>query len=1049
MNEFDIELDRELNEAHSPDLLEQRSRSFIGKVVALLLGIILGFVGAFGGVAALGYWGVTQPLNTVVGTINDLAGTNLILTEYLTDTYAKGTLQTLIGGVADSINEIAAGKGSLKTLNDISPKVKDTVEDLVEFANQYALVLDTEEMMNKPFKKPENSDTETLGEYVVRKLDDIYVVDLLAALNVTVDNLTDSALHKEDGGKLTIGEIKKLGFEGIAATLPLSIIMPVDLDSTDESSRLVRELCYGPSTRWYIDGEGEDRKIKMAQRYYTLVDGELHDDRQHVMEYDELIEIENGGYKLTITEVNSHGEEETVSHYIYTKTDDDGQTITSADGHPIYYGYEDQEKTTPCLYQETTIGILRLSPSAALNNIELGETMGLTPDDNPLLLTLAYGVKGKDYVIVKDEHGNDIIEPLTPPKTISDLMNGNSMGEIIETLTLDDLLENVDPNNRMICALAYGSDRYEVKTRTDGSKYCEMKQVRYYFDGTKVLDNHGLEVDCEKRVNGGVTTLTFTETNADGESSRVEYVFEETKDGVTAYYAYEDATKTTPVLYPKTSIGDLQSGADKLIKGIYIADALDVTPSSHRVMIALAYGTEYVDYDILGTGENAKIVPKAGKFPRTIEKMQGSDIINSLSLGDALNVTADSKPLLKALAYGKEGVDYEIENGKIKPLGEVKTLDDFSDDPSALFDDIYLADLLENADTSDSITMYILYGKKDVHYSLTGNASNPVKMLNRRIGVINNKAYNEYGELLSGTLNGITSYTENGKTYTLGSTSLGPIDTVDGTQATVYYLKDENGVEVKYEPNTVNALTGNNSLISKIKDRLTLVDILGESAVSGNKFFKYLKDEKISAIPSAVENLTVKQVFEDDIADNKIFKQLENTKLKDIATDVNNLTFQQVFADDIYNVDTNGNKTLKGTWKYLLKDKDTNSEKDYKLTEMNALVENMKANMMKATLNDLSDDGLIAGLSSTTLSEPVQSKIKINMGNNISQEIDLPFDTVSGNNKHDNIYARITKAETTNEELTVGKLTVVEMMEYLDAIFGLFDALASGNWQSN
>ncbi|MBQ8283619.1 MAG: hypothetical protein IJX75_00855 [Clostridia bacterium] len=1003
MNDFDIELDRELNEHHSPDPLEQRSRGFIGKVVALLLGIILGFVGAFGGVAALGYWGVTQPLNSVVDTVNGLAGTKLVLTEYLTDTYAKGTLQDLIGGIADSINEIAAGRGSLKTLNDISPKVKDTVDDLVEFGKEYALVLDTEEMMGKPFKKPDGSDTETLGEYVVRKLDDIYVVDLLASLNVTVDNLTDSALHKEDGSKLTIGEIKELGFENIAGTLPLSIIMPVDLDSTDESSRLVRELCYGPSSRWYIDGEGENRTIKMAQRYYTLVDGELHDDRQHVLEYDELVAVENGGYKLTITEVNSHGEEKTVSHYIYTKTNADNQTITTADGHPIYYGYEDQEKTTPCLYQETTIGILRLSPSAALNNIELGETMGLTPDDNPLLLTLAYGVKGKDYVIVKDEHGNDIIEPLTPPKTISDLMNGNSMGEIIETLTLDDLLENVDPANRMICALAYGSDRYDVITNSDGTKSCQMKQVRYYFDGTKVLDNHGAEVSCTKGSSNGVTTLTFTETNTDGNpSTRVEYVFNETKDGVTAYYAYEDAAKTTPVLYQKTTVGALQSGADKLIKGIYIADALDVKPSSHRVMIALAYGTEYVDYDIVGTGENAKIVCKPGKFPRTIEKMQGDNsgnLINSLSLGDALNVTATSKPLLKALAYGKEGVDYEIvgtgANAKIKPLGNVKTLNDFSADPSALFDEIYLSDLLENADTSDSITMYILYGKKGVHYNLTGSTVTP---LNRRVCVANNKAYNEYGEVLNGTLSGTTSYTEDGKTYTLVSTSLGTIDTVDGTQATIYYLKDSNGNEVKYEPNTVSALTGNNSLISKIKDRLTLVDILGESAVSGNKFFKHVQNEKISNIPSAVENLT----------------------------------FQQVFADEIYVDSTAQTKVLKGTWKYLLtdKDSDTGAEKEYKLTEMNALVENMKANMMKATLNDLSNDGMITGLSNETLNRKVLTTIKI-YGN----DIPLPF-----TDAHSNIQTRITSAQ--GGDLKVGDLTVVEMMEYLDVIFCLFDNLA-------
>ena len=340
--------------------------------------------------------------------------------------------------------------------------------------------------------------------------------------------------------------------------------------------------------------------------------------------------------------------------------------------------------------------------------------------------------------------------------------------------------------------------------------------------------------------------------------------------------------------------------------------------------------------------------------------------------------------------------------------------------------------------------MYILYGKKDVHYNLTGSTVTP---LNRRVCVANNKAYNEYGEVLNGTLSGTTSYTEDGKTYTLVSTSLGKIDTVDGTQATIYYLKDSNGNEVKYEPNTVSALTGNNSLISKIKDRLTLVEILGESAVNGNKFFKHVKDEKISNIPSAVENLTVGQVFGADIgADNKIFKQLENTQLTNIATEVNGLTFQQVFADDIYNVDTaTGTKTLKGTWKYLLTDKTTGIEKEYKLTEMNALVENMKANMMKATLNDLADDGLIAGLSEDTLGKPVQTEISLNLTSvGLTQTIPLPFDTATTNNKHANIKKRIALAQTQGEDLTVGKLTVVEMMEYLDAIFDLFGKLAGG-----
>ena len=50
---------------------------FLGKLVALLLGAVLGLLGFFGGIVGAGYYIGTQPINQAVTSIDSIAVTNL------------------------------------------------------------------------------------------------------------------------------------------------------------------------------------------------------------------------------------------------------------------------------------------------------------------------------------------------------------------------------------------------------------------------------------------------------------------------------------------------------------------------------------------------------------------------------------------------------------------------------------------------------------------------------------------------------------------------------------------------------------------------------------------------------------------------------------------------------------------------------------------------------------------------------------------------------------------------------------------------------------
>lgn len=574
---------------------------------------------------------------------------------------------------------------------------------------------------------------------------------------------------------------------------------------------------------------------------------------------------------------------------------------------------------------------------------------------SPLLMALCYGEEGVDYV--KDSEGNVTMLGDSQKTLIKDLLGGD-LSAVLDKVALDSIFTDLDPDNPdddMMFALAYGEEgkTYKIITSASGHRV-EMNQVYYYKDGASFTDyNHNaVDVISATPIIGFSDAYTLTLQVGTEESgapiTETQYVtFSPDTNTYLAYKNHDEATHTlsSPILYKKTKIGDLTSDVAGLLDKLYLKDILNVNASSNKVMLNLAYGTNNVDYIISG------------------------DTI--VMLGDATPHT----------------------------LGYLKT---HKDD---LIDSICLEDVLK-PDLNSNVILYILYGTKGLHYEIVGEgtADAKVRMLPAFVYLRSGEIYDEKENKKASDsyeLNGLdyTDKQEN-RTYQL-------VQSTDPSKTDLYYLY-LNGKQATFQPTTLGDLSGDHNPLSDFQHNLTLTDVLGASSLEGNPIFKNLKDTKIADIPEATQNLTVEDIFYNDI-----------TKV--------------TTAD--------GEVIPTGTWKYLLKKSgDGTKHDDYAwdlkiLTGMNTLMGNMQANIHSATLQELSTDGIITGLDST-INKEVKSQFSIKISG---------FSQTKTLKNLGSIQDKI-NAKPAGETLKLGELTVNEMCTYLNAIFTAFDEMAAGDF---
>ena len=584
----------------------------------------------------------------------------------------------------------------------------------------------------------------------------------------------------------------------------------------------------------------------------------------------------------------------------------------------------------------------------------IGETFRTTPMGNmlkatngghelePILMEVCYGEEGVHYHL--DENGEVVMNEGYEAATFETF--GSDPNSLINNISVAAVLQP-KADDSMMLSMAYGRENTtfvvekdesgNVKLDENGHPVVTMLPLYFEKEGDVFVDYAGEPVLCEvtEAENGFLKMERFAIFNGGGTDI---YYLKQNSDG--KYYAYktpsDDAEQAT---FKKVMIGNLAEDSSQIINNIYLKDALKVNyltePTPHKILFSLAYGTLDIDYTVDPVTKQITMIN--GAEPRTIGDLRerGNDIINDVAISDIMD-----------------------------------------------------------ANHNDALEMYLLYGKKGIHYEL--DSDDKVVMLQKYIAISNDttRVYNEYGELLAQKAEGVNgyvldttagTYTDNKgitykyvladpeKTIETNDGHLTPDDPSDD-YAKVYYLTDEADVPAMFIKHSLGELAGNDNLISRMNDRLTTGELLGEEEVASNKFLKHLKDSSITDLPRNISNLTVGQVFEEEMyVTCQIYDPTEGVDpaVPSAEYDANGNVIM-IQEGDYYYVDDNddwhpaeGEKAIRGTWKYLLKTGEDSSgndiyKTDYKVaTDMNSLLNNMTSNVKTATLYELNNDGVM------------------------------------------------------------------------------------------
>lgn len=359
---------------------------------------------------------------------------------------------------------------------------------------------------------------------------------------------------------------------------------------------------------------------------------------------------------------------------------------------------------------------------------------------------------------------------------------------------------------------------------------------------------------------------------------------------------------------------------------------------------------------------------------------------------------------VRSMCYGQEGVDFTLNpDGSVTMIGDAqpRKIKDLEHVGSDLIYDLYLSDVMD-LDYNDRMMMYLAYGREGVHYTYN-HETKTATMLQERIAIDEaGNIYNEYSELVGGTIDGTTYTTELGKSYILVDAPGLPLLKTEGGMATQYYLNNMDGTPYMYPRMTVGDLTRNEDLVDKMTSRLTVIEMLGEDQVVNDQFLKHLGNETVATLPEKLKELTIQQVMPSDV----------------FVTDL-----EGNFLDKNGNITTDENEyVVERTWWYLLHDEatckaehtdcDKNCIGQYKLSAMELLVANMSTNMQNATLNQLAADEMME-MEPETLNTNVTTSI---LGTPI-----LGTEAYAGKK--------------------LGELTATEMLNYTSIIVAAIDAL--------
>ena len=671
----------------------KKSSGFFGKLLCIVLGFILGVVGTIGGIVGAGYALVTQvTIKDAMNTVNNLAGTSIDYSEYVSEEYADQTVWGMIGVFGEVASEFQNGTGSFNTLAKISPMVRKGVEALTQTIANYGVHVDADTLMETPITE--------LAPYLMDTVNSIEIASLLETVTGNpATGIIALLCYGEEGvhyvtetndagdtvirmlGTNTTATIGKLTGEGGITELLGGLSFAALLDATggmNTDDTIMRTLLYGELDKDYtVAADGSVQPLPITYTYSSQNDTFVDKDGNVFTKSGLVWKSEDG---LVISTDTNDG-----NAYDYSITDEGGCIIyqLALDEDKVYHAYVDDVMQ---YRRGLLIGDL-LGEGADLTDIigtiRLGDLLNLDGTSDAIMLSVAYGEEGKDYTI--DRETNKII-PLNnadskAPTTIGDLLSGDGMS-LVENISLAAVLgidspldESVEP---LLIMLAYGEEG----------------------------------VNYEKYTENGVQKWRWL-TDSHGEP------------------------------YNARTIKQLIDSDDNLFNDLTLATVLNVVPSSDKIVIALAYGTEGVHYRI----ENGGFVMLEQKY--TIQDGKAYDDTNSAVGTAALFRNAGSYSIYKVtLSDGTVQYVRGNNNDGYVVYPSQRAANEQTD--ALKYEKTKLSDLrganaakkLENiaigtalgvdplqADSSDPLLLAIAYGNEGQHYTISNNtivwATNP------------------------------------------------------------------------------------------------------------------------------------------------------------------------------------------------------------------------------------------------------------------------------------------------------------------------------------
>lgn len=555
---------------------EPRKGGFLGKFIALLLGVILGIAATLGGIVGAGYIFINKPVDEVVNTVNKF-GVNIDVSQYLREEYANKKILDLFGDVGGAVAEIQAGKGTLSSLDAISPKVGELVGKLAEGTNKLAIPITKEDLMAKPLSE--------MPSYFKESINKTALGDCLLAMGKPLTPMMEAISYGErdvdyyvndEGKAVMIGDAKKTTVADLLDGDMMNILGRITMESVIDVSPTDTVMCaiaYGPSTRYTVVG---DTIVMNQVVYFTEDEVTFKDDLGEVVTGANIQAIE-GGYKLDFAtdKTNEDGTPVYETQYIFLNNADTGE----------YLAFYDLEKTKLVTYKKTKIKDLQKDAMSIIDSVLLKDALSVDETSHGILRSLAYGEEGVAYFI--NSSGKIEMNVGYSPRTIGEL---RTRGEnLINDIYLKDIM-TANTDDAITMFLLYGKQGIHYDMDSDSHVTMRKQHILIYNDGSNnfVYNEYGEKVAVET-YDLNTTAQTYSVKKNGEIVATYKYVLADdmppvtTEDDnmATAYYLRN--MEDEDLYYKATTLGDL-AGGDNVISDI-----------SKRLTIGEVLGKEAVE----------------------------------------------------------------------------------------------------------------------------------------------------------------------------------------------------------------------------------------------------------------------------------------------------------------------------------------------------------------------------------------------------------------------------------------------------------------------